>query len=355
MTDGYGRSIDYLRISLTDKCSLRCGYCMPAEGIRHLSHDDILSLEEIQRIAFIMTGLGIKKVRLTGGEPLVRRGVVRLVEMLSDKTDTRKKEKKGGDKYANEEAAPEIVMTTNGIRLPEMAADLKEAGLSGVNISLDTLNRDTFIRLTGYDELEKVLSGIAAASESGLTVKLNCVPVRGINDSEIKELVSFAEDTGADIRFIELMPIGCGGLFEGIPSGELIKKLEEIYGTAEMDSSGGKAGTESSEAGTEGLPAAKGPAEYYRFDGLNVRVGFISPMSHCFCERCNRVRLTAEGFLKLCLQYPYGIDLRGPLRAGASDDEIRDMICRAVERKPASHSFGDGGSADNRKMIQIGG
>lgn len=328
MTDGNGRSIDYLRISLTDKCNLRCGYCMPAEGIRHLSHGDILSLEEIQRTVSIMTELGVRKVRLTGGEPLVRKGVTDLIKML----DT---------------GFLRIVMTTNGIRLKDMANDLKEAGLAEVNISLDTMKRDTFIKLSGSDELEGVIAGIRSASLAGLKVKLNCVPIRGMNDDETEALISFAEETGSDIRFIELMPIGCGVHFQGIPSDEIISKLEMKYGD-HLEDTGGSGYPDT---GKE----VKGPARYYSFNGLNIRVGFISPLSHGFCENCNRIRLTAEGFLKLCLQYPYGIDLRALLRSGASDDEIKEEICRAIKKKPSSHSFGHASPEDVRKMIQIGG
>lgn len=328
MTDGYGRCIDYLRVSLTDKCNLRCGYCMPAEGIRHLSHEDILSLEEIQRTVVIMTELGVRKVRLTGGEPLVRKGVTDLVKML----DT---------------GLLKIVMTTNGIRLQEMAKDLKEAGLTEVNISLDTLNRDTFIKLSGNDGLDGVIAGIRAAADAGLKVKLNCVPIKGINDDETEALISFAEETGSDIRFIELMPIGCGAHYQGIPSDEIIKKLETEYGDHSEDIA--------KSAYPEIKKVIKGPARYYCFKGLKVRVGFISPLSHGFCEHCNRIRLTAEGFLKLCLQYPYGIDLKALLRSSASDDEIKEEISRAVIKKPSSHSFGHASPEDARKMIQIGG
>ena len=326
MKDGYGREIDYLRVSLTDKCNLRCAYCMPETGIKQLEHKDILTLEETLRLVSIMTGLGIRRVRITGGEPLVRHGGVDFVEMLG----------RSGGLY-------EIAMTTNGSLLGRYAKTLKEAGLSSVNISLDTLDREIFMRLTHRDELPQVLEGIEEAGQAGLAVKLNCVPIRGVNEDDIIPLTAFASDKGYTIRFIELMPIGCGAGFEGVSPDEILKRLEERYGTAEHITN------------PEELRIS-GPAVYYRFPLYRGRVGFISPVSHRFCDHCDRIRLTAEGFLKLCLQYPAGVDLRTPLRNGASDEELRRMIAGSLQDKPASHSFGSmKGAFDVRKMVQIGG
>ena len=294
MKDGYGREIDYLRISLTDKCNLRCAYCMPPDGIKHLGHADILSFEELLRLVCIMSRLGIKRVRLTGGEPLVRKGAVDLVRMLKSDCGILK-----------------IAMTSNGILLKDFAGRLREAGLSHINISLDTLDRVTFRNLTGTDALEAVKQGIETAVSSGLCVKLNCVPIRGINDGEILDLVRYAGDVGADIRFIELMPVGCGAGYEGVPTEELKKLMESVYGRA-------------SETGNYDAFDIKGPAVYYTFEGYGGRIGFISPISHKFCESCNRLRLTAEGYLKLCLQYPEGADLKTPIRNGAFDEEIEE-------------------------------
>ena len=316
MTDGYGREIEYLRISVTDKCNLRCGYCMPEEGIRHLLHQDVLSFEEIQRIVTVMKGLGIKKVRITGGEPLVRRGVTNLVRMLPC----------------------DVYMTTNGCLLSGLAGELKEAGLCGLNISLDTLRRDVFEKLTGRDELENVFSGIEAAKAAGLDVKLNCVPIKGVNDHEIEDLCAFANKMQLDIRFIELMPIGCAKGSRGIPTDELMERLEKSIGKASADTAKGS-----------------GPAVYYRFGGSSTAIGFISPMSHMFCDNCNRIRLTADGFLKLCLQYSNGTDLRRLLRSGADDEEIKQIIEQTVRYKPPSHRFGDDSGSDKRRMVQIGG
>ena len=325
MKDGFSREIDYLRISLTDKCNLRCGYCMPKEGITHLRHEDILTLEETGRIAAIMSKLGVRRVRLTGGEPLVRKGVAGFIRML-----------------INECGISKVSMTSNGCLLDEHAKSLREAGLSEINISLDTLNRDTFYYLTGRDELDRVLKGIDTALKTGFHVKLNTVLLKGINDEEAEALVKYADGLGVVIRFIELMPLGCGRLYEGVSSASLIKRLETVYGKAYK--------TDRTDDDN------KGPAEYYDFEKLGIGTGFISPMSHMFCKSCSRVRLTAEGFLKLCLQYPDGVDLRDPLRSGMSDGEIKEIIEKAVLKKPECHSFSvNENNTDRRKMAEIGG
>ena len=316
MKDGCGRKIDYLRISLTDKCNLRCRYCMPEEGIKHLSHDDVLSFEEVRRIVMIMTQLGIQKVRLTGGEPLVRRGMTDLVRMIPC----------------------DVYMTTNGCLLEENVRRLVDAGLKGVNISLDTTSAEIFRAITGVDGLDRTLAGIDASIKAGLHVKLNCVPIRSVNESEIESLAMFAMKKGVDIRFIELMPIGCASAFEGIPADEILSRLEKAFG---------KAVKLSDQCGA--------PATYYRFPNHYNRIGLISPMSHRFCDTCNRVRLTAEGFLKLCLQHDAGIDLRAYLRQGATDAVIKQAITDAILQKPKAHSFGTESGAEKRKMIQIGG
>lgn len=316
MTDGYGRTIDYLRISITDKCNLRCRYCMPEEGISHLLHSDVLSFEEIQRIVYIMEGLGIKKVRLTGGEPLVKRGVTELVRMLPC----------------------DVYMTTNGCELAKYAGPLKEAGLRGVNVSLDTLDADTFRALTGTDELDRVLDGIRAAKEAHLDVKLNCVPIKGINDHETESLCEYAKSQGLVIRFIELMPIGCAKGHTGIMSCDIITRLENAFGKASEDTS-----------------PDTGPAKYYTFGNTGIKAGFISPLSHRFCDKCNRIRLTADGYLKTCLFYSNGTDLRRLIRSGADDEEIKHAIENAINNKPPAHSFGKESAKDNRRMVQIGG
>ncbi|MBR1471235.1 MAG: GTP 3',8-cyclase MoaA [Lachnospiraceae bacterium] len=323
MKDAYGREIEYLRISVTDKCNLRCRYCMPPEGVPCVPHKDVLTLEEIAELVRIMAGMGIKKVRLTGGEPLVRKNITELVRRLH--------------------ATPgigQVALTTNGVLLAQMLPELKAAGLDSVNISIDTLHADSFRKITGTEHLREVLQGIEAAYADGLRVKLNCVPCRELNGGELVELVQFAKDRQIDVRFIELMPIGLGKQFHGIPTAEILQMLDGAYGAAEKL----KSDTE-------------GPAEYYRIDGFAGRIGFISPISHRFCEQCNRLRLTAEGRLKLCLYYKDGIDLRALLRGGVSEEEIRENISAAVWQKPKQHCFGAAGddAAENRRMNQIGG
>lgn len=324
LKDSFGRTIDYLRVSLTDKCNFRCRYCMPREGVKRVEHGEILTLEELERIVRVMAQMGIRKVRLTGGEPLVRKNVIKLVEGIRGIA--------GIDK---------IAITSNGSLLGSYAGALKEAGLDSINISLDTLERENFIRITGQDALEDVLLGIRSALETGMTVKINCVPVKEWNDCEIEEIAAFAKEYPMDVRFIELMPIGCGKDYTGISSNELLRRLEEQYGNGIVE---------------EKTPAFEGPAQYYRFNGFCGRVGLISPMSHKFCKDCRRIRLTAEGYLKLCLQYSYGVDLREPIRRGCTDEELMHIIHGAVKEKPEEHDMGEEhADEEKRKMVQIGG
>lgn len=325
MRDGCGRSIDYLRISVTDKCNLRCRYCMPEGGIALLAHGQLLTLEEICRIVRIMAGMGVRKVRLTGGEPLVRKNLAKLI----------------GDIRALP-GIEEIGMTTNGVLFGECAGKLKAAGLAGVNISLDTLDPRTFREITGTDGFRQVMEAVDASLEQGLRLKINCVPCRELNEKDITALADLARTRDLDVRFIELMPVGCGKDFHGIPSDEILRRLEERYGKS--------------------VPSPEkrgnGPAQYYDFEGFLGKIGFISPMSHKFCDSCNRVRLTAEGSLKLCLHYNYGIELKPLLRQGASDGEIRQAIEEALMQKPREHDFKhiEGlKDSEQRKMVQIGG
>ncbi|MDE7269812.1 MAG: GTP 3',8-cyclase MoaA [Acetatifactor sp.] len=330
MQDHFGRRIDYLRISVTDKCNLRCKYCMPPGGVELIPHEEVLSLEELARVTGIMAGLGIRNVRFTGGEPLVRKNLVRLIEAVHEM-----------------EGIQEIALTTNGVLLEEQLPALLQAGLTAVNISLDTINPRIFQEITGVEACEKVLSAIEKSAASGIRTKINCVPCREWNEGELAEVAGLARQLPVDVRFIELMPVGCGRQFHGIPTGEVLERLAVRYGTARPLADGVKRGN--------------GPAQYYEFDGFIGKIGFISPMSHKFCGECNRIRLTAEGRLKLCLQYNTGVELKPLLRNGASDEEIRAAVLEAVEQKPMHHDFeqtAEAGSAqdsDSRKMVQIGG
>ena len=338
MQDGLGREIDYLRISVTDKCNLRCRYCMPPHGITPLAHEEILTLEEIVRLVGIMEQLGIRKVRLTGGEPMVRKNLPWLVEQIHGLCGIR-----------------EIAMTTNGTLFAPQAKVYREAGLTAVNISLDTLDPERFCCITGCDKADRaagvdsVLRAIDAALEQQLRVKINCVPCVEMNGDDLEGIAMLAEDRPVDVRFIELMPIGCGKDYTGISSEEILRRLEQHFGKAIAIS--------------EKVNMETGPAEYYQFPGFCGRIGFISPISHKFCRECNRVRLTCEGRLKLCLHYDRGLELKPLLRGGASDEEIGRQIVNALKEKPSEHHFrekaADGGLTDGaeeqRKMVQIGG
>ena len=338
MQDGLGREIDYLRISVTDKCNLRCRYCMPPHGITPLAHEEILTLEEIFRLVGIMEQLGIRKVRLTGGEPMVRKNLPWLVEQIHGLCGIR-----------------EIAMTTNGTLFASQAKIYREAGLTAVNISLDTLDPERFRCITGCDRADRaagvdsVLRAIDAALEQQLRVKINCVPCVEMNGDDIEGIAALAADRPVDVRFIELMPIGCGKEYTGIPSKEILRRLEQHFGKAI--------------AFSEKVNMATGPAEYYQFPGFSGRIGFISPISHKFCNECNRIRLTCEGRLKLCLHYDRGLELKPLLRSGASDEEIGRQIINALKEKPSEHHFREkaageelpGGVEEQRKMVQIGG
>lgn len=350
MQDGLGREIDYLRISVTDKCNLRCRYCMPPHGITPLAHAEILTLEEIFRLVGIMEPLGIRKVRLTGGEPMVRKNLPWLVEQIHGLRGIR-----------------EIAMTTNGTLFAPQAKVYREAGLTAVNISLDTLDPERFRCITGCDRADRaagvdsVLRAIDAALEQQLRVKINCVPCVEMNGDDLEGIAMLAEDRPVDVRFIELMPIGCGKEYTGIPSEEILSRLEKRFGAAIAVPGKSPLAVAGDAAGL--YEKTDGPAVYYRFPGFCGRIGFISPISHKFCRECNRVRLTCEGRLKLCLHYDRGLELKPLLRSGASDEEIGRQIINVLKEKPSEHHFRErtegeelpDGVEEQRKMVQIGG
>lgn len=321
MKDGIGRTIEYLRISLTDKCNLRCKYCMPECGVKHLAHDEILTLEEISRLTNLLAKLGIKRVRITGGEPLVKKNVCKLISDINQIDEIER-----------------ISLTTNGILLKDMSADLLSAGIDDVNISLDTLNREKYKELTGEDNLSKVLDSIDCAIEMNLKPKINCVPMKEWNEDEIAEIANLAHDKNIDVRFIELMPTKYGKQFTKIDNKDVLEKLEECFGKAGL---------------IENSEGVNGPAKYYQFDGFNGRVGFISPISNNFCSSCNRIRLTPTGYLKLCLHQNDGADLKSLLRDGKSDEKIINVIKDAINKKPEAHNMMQ--NADDTNMYRIGG
>lgn len=323
MLDACGRNIDYLRISITDRCNLRCVYCMPEGGVPSYEHSDILRYEEIVRLTGLFAQLGTRHVRITGGEPMARRGCLELIESIH-----------------RIPGIESISMTTNALLLDGRLDEARSAGLDALNISMDALDPKVFAQMTRGGDVSKVLSVIGEALRLGMRVKVNAVPVRGMNEGELVPLAEMARDNPVCVRFIELMPVGCGAGLEPIDSAEVQRRLEGALGALKED----------------GARHGHGPARYAKPEGFKGSIGFISAMSHEFCDRCNRVRLTADGYLKLCLNHTAGVDLRAMLRAGATDDELLGAIRGAIEKKPQRHGFKeDIGDCEARRMNEIGG
>lgn len=323
MLDRYGRVINYLRISVTDRCNLRCCYCMP-EGVQDVGMKNILTFEEIWEIVRTGVSLGITHIRITGGEPLVRKDCVDLIRGIREIS-----------------GVETITMTTNGVLLGNYGKQLKEAGVDGVNISLDTLDPEEFYKITGKRELQEVLAGIRAVKTAGLPVKLNAVNRKELDPIP---LVRYAQEENLPLRFIEMMPVGYGKKYVGRSNEELRETLEAVCGKAECM-------TNREELSRMG----SGPAVYYQFSDLKVPVGFISAIHGKFCDTCNRVRLTAEGYLKLCLCYDEGEDLRRVLREGEKEN-LRTIMEQTIFRKPAAHCFEHPAEmTETHEMIKIGG
>ncbi len=325
MLDSYGRSINYLRISITDRCNLRCAYCMPDDGITWLPHEDILSNEEILRLCKIFAKFGVKKMRLTGGEPLVRKGLPQMIEQIK-----------------TIDGIESVSLTTNGVLLAQQLPDLLSAGLDGVNLSLDTLDREQFHAITRRDLLGDTLAGLQAAIQVAdrLNVKVNCVPM-GDNDKQLVPLAQLAKDNPIAVRFIEMMPIGLGSSQARRTQDEVTAMLEKVFGPIQSCD----------------RAVGAGPSQYVTFQEFQGKIGFISAMTHKFCSDCNRVRLTATGFLKTCLQYDIGEDLRSILRSSQDDTLLEEAITHAILNKPVAHHFAEENTQqdENRKMFQIGG
>ena len=323
MLDRYGRVINYLRISVTDRCNLRCCYCMP-EGVQDVGMKNILTFEEIWEIVRTGVSLGITHIRITGGEPLVRKGCVDLIRGIREIP-----------------GVETITMTTNGVLLGNYGKQLKEAGVDGVNISLDTLDPEEFYKITGKRELQEVLAGIRAAKTAGLPVKLNAVNRKELDPIP---LVRYAQEENLPLRFIEMMPVGYGKKYVGRSNEELRETLEAVCGKTDCM-------TNREELSRMG----SGPAVYYQFSDLKVPVGFISAIHGKFCDTCNRVRLTAEGYLKLCLCYDKGEDLRRVLREGEKEN-LRTIMEQTIFRKPAAHCFEHPAEmTETHEMVKIGG
>jgi len=317
LRDGFLRVIDYLRISVTDRCNLRCIYCMPPEGIEPFHHGDILSYEEILRIVRVGAGLGVRKVRLTGGEPLTRKDLAFLVSGI--------REIKGIE---------DLSLTTNGILLQKHAAELASAGLDRVNISIDSFRPERFREITRGGDLEAVLRGVDAAKKAGLLpVKINMVPLRGVNDDEIGDFARLTIDSDCHVRFIEFMPSGTAGIWgpeKYIPTSELQAAISRISPLSPV------------------RLRRNGPSKYFRFEGAKGVIGFISALSHHFCSECNRLRLTAEGKIRPCLFSETEIDLRAAIRGGDADNEVERLLRLAIEIKPKEHNLRGEGSEVNK-------
>ncbi len=317
MIDNHGRNLHYLRVSLTDRCNLRCRYCMPEAGVPLIPHDEILRFDEILRLIRIMAGLGVDRVRLTGGEPLVRKGVAQLA------ADIRQID-----------SVKFLGLTTNGVLLAPMAKELFDAGVNGLNISIDTLDEARYGYFTRKNELPAVLAGLdKALSLPFQSVRVNCVLAKDAADSDWLSVVGLAKTRPVDVRLIEWMPMGGEGDGHTVSADEALEKIEAAYGKVTPFAAATR-------------DEAAGPAQYYSVKGFTGRVGIIPAMTHNFCSACNRLRLTATGDLKLCLFYENGIPLKPLLRGGASDDEIRGAIAAAALQKPERHQGARKQSAD---------
>ena len=324
LTDKFGRNIEYLRLSVTDRCDLRCNYCIP-KGFKDFSEpDDWLTFDEIERVIRIFGELGTKRIRITGGEPLVRKNMPELAARLS--------------------ALPgieDLSLSSNATRLKKQAGPLKQAGISRINVSLDTLRPDLFKEITGGGKLEKVIDGLLASKEAGFQpVKINMVVMRGVNDTEVEDMVQFCIDHDFTLRFIEAMPLGDTGREANkqyIPLDEIHDRLAKKYTLTKANMNGG------------------GPARYVRVDDTELRIGFITPISQHFCDTCNRVRLSVDGTLYLCLGQEDSYPLREIMRAGVSDDELKQHIQNAIDLKPEKHEFSDKPEKLVRFMSMTGG
>jgi cyclic pyranopterin phosphate synthase len=325
LKDSFNRQIDYLRISVTDRCNLKCIYCIPEKGLKYFAQEDILTSDEIIMIVRIACKYGVRKVRLTGGEPLLRNDIVQLISGI----------KGAGIK--------DLSITTNGQRLAGMAQELRKAGLDRVNISLDTLIADRYRDITRGGEINRVWEAVSEAERAGLSpVKINVVPVRGINDDEVAGFAALTLYKDVHVRFIEFMPIGNRESWKPdayLSKDEIMERVADVGKLIRLPFKG------------------SGPSRNYRIEGAQGMIGFISPISDCFCDSCNRLRLTAIGKIRPCLFSETAVDIKTPLRSGASDDELENLYRSAVLSKPARHSLHEGSllHAAMSPMSQIGG
>jgi len=309
MIDPFGRSISYLRVSVTDRCDFRCVYCM-SENMSFLPKQDLLTLEELDRLCTVFVDKGVQKLRITGGEPLVRRDIMTLFRSLS--------------RHLVSGRLEELTLTTNGSQLGKYASELADCGIRRINVSLDTLDAAKFRKITRWGDLDKVLAGIDAAQAAGIAVKLNAVALKGVNEDEVEDMIRWSHDRGIDITFIEVMPMGDiepDRFDQYWPLSQLRARLLDQFTLDDIDYRTG------------------GPARYVRVRETGGRIGFITPMTHNFCESCNRVRITCTGTLYMCLGQDDAADLRSPLRASANNDALSRAIDAAILRKPKGHDF----------------
>jgi cyclic pyranopterin phosphate synthase len=309
MIDPFGRSISYLRVSVTDRCDFRCVYCM-SENMSFLPKQDLLTLEELDRLCTVFVDKGVQKLRITGGEPLVRRDIMTLFRSLS--------------RHLVSGRLEELTLTTNGSQLGKYASELADCGIRRINVSLDTLDAAKFRKITRWGDLDKVLAGIDAAQAAGIAVKLNAVALKGVNEDEVEDMIRWSHDRGIDITFIEVMPMGDiepDRFDQYWPLSHLRARLLDQFTLDDIDYRTG------------------GPARYVRVRETGGRIGFITPMTHNFCESCNRVRITCTGTLYMCLGQDDAADLRSPLRASANNDVLSRAIDAAILRKPKGHDF----------------
>ncbi len=316
LVDSFGRNIEYLRVSLTDRCDFRCVYCM-SEDMQFLPKKDILTLGELERLCGIFIKLGVRKLRLTGGEPLVRRNVMHLINNLSRHLDA--------SKDLNSPRLDELTLTTNGSQLVKFAKELAACGIQRINVSIDTLDPQKFSQITRWGKLDQVLSGIEVAKQAGLRIKINCVALKNINIDEAHEMLEWCIKHDHDLTFIEVMPMGdIGDLNRHDQYWPLSQLRTQLSKNLELIPSVYKTG---------------GPARYFEIAGHDIKLGFITPMTHNFCESCNRVRLTCTGKLYLCLGQDDMVDLMKPLRASNHDEPVEEAIIQAMQLKPKGHDF----------------
>ena len=323
MKDRWSREINYMRISVTDQCNLRCCYCMPEEGIPSIDKSELLTFDEIETIVKAGVSIGINAIKITGGEPLLRDDITKLIKNIK-----------------NIDGIKQVTLTTNGVLLERYADELKEAGIDSININVPTLTKEKYASITRRDQFIQMIQGIRKARDIGIRLKLNCVSRKTITDEELYGFAMIAKHYPIDIRFIEMMPLGFGKLFDTYSNDKILERLKAIFQDKVHLST----------------LSGNGPAVYYEFDDLVGKIGFVSAVSHKFCSDCNRIRLSAEGELKLCLNYDEGVSLRDVLRNG-NQDSLLSVMEQAIYEKPQVHCFYEEASdkVEMKNMVQIGG